>query len=191
MFPIAEPLPYLCHSLHQLVVIVFWFVSKLLSHNPSACAPPLLLILVEPPSAPDIPRQLSIFLADLADLTFFPTRLLPREDCLVCCVVTFHGNTCAVLETALSVCQHLCHGRHFFPHFQFDQSLFLLLSFFGALWMLPTNYLRLVLLLTLLLTLFQPLPIHLFHSLQQRLVVAQVKHRRCHWDVAQRQDKGR
>jgi len=46
MYHAVEPLPYSDHSLHQLVIFVCWSVSKLLTHDPGACAPPLLLILV-------------------------------------------------------------------------------------------------------------------------------------------------
>jgi len=46
MYHVVETLPYLGHSLHRLVAFFCWFVSKLLSHDPGACAPPLLPILV-------------------------------------------------------------------------------------------------------------------------------------------------
>jgi len=45
MYHAVEPLPYSDHSLHRLVVFICWSVSELLSHDPGACAPPLLLIL--------------------------------------------------------------------------------------------------------------------------------------------------
>jgi len=58
MYHAVEPLLYSDHSVYQLVVFVFWSVSKLLSHDPGACAPPLLLILVSSPSTPQQVRFL-------------------------------------------------------------------------------------------------------------------------------------
>ena len=52
MYHAVELLQYSDHSLHQFVVFVRWFVSKLLSHDIGVCAPPLLLILVWLPCAP-------------------------------------------------------------------------------------------------------------------------------------------
>jgi len=44
--PVVEPLQYSGYSLHRLVVVVCMFNSKLLSHDPGACVPLLLLIFV-------------------------------------------------------------------------------------------------------------------------------------------------
>jgi len=86
--PCRRTVTILGHSLHQFVVFVCWFVSKLLSHDPGACAPPLLLILAESNRLPlpALSRQLLIF---IAYRTFFTARLLPCEDCSICAVVPF------------------------------------------------------------------------------------------------------
>ena len=91
MYHAVEPLPYSDHSSHRLVVCVCWSVSKLLSHDPSACAPCLLFCWSSSNRLPHptVPRRLSIF---IAHRTSFPVRLLPCENCLICSVVPFRGN---------------------------------------------------------------------------------------------------
>jgi len=91
MYHAVEPLPYLGHSIHRLVVFVCWSVSTLLSHDLGACAPPRLLCWSSFNRLPHpaVPRRLSIF---IAHRTFFPARLLPCENCSICLVVPFRGN---------------------------------------------------------------------------------------------------
>ena len=89
MYHAVEPLPYSDHSLHWLVVFVCWFVSKLLSHDPGACA--LLFCGSSSNRLPHffVPRRLSIFIAHRIS---FPARLLSCENCSICLVVPFRGN---------------------------------------------------------------------------------------------------
>ena len=94
MYHAVEPLLYSDHSVHRLVVFVCWFVSKLLSHDPGVCAPPLLLILIQSPCKP----RCSTLTFDLHSSPYFLSgealavwRLLD----LSCHAVPFRGNILA------------------------------------------------------------------------------------------------
>jgi len=186
MYPVVEPLPYSGCSIHRLVVFVCKFVSRLLSHDPGACAPLLLLILVQLPFTPcysmsnqDFDLQSSRCLhfgealatwrlLDLSCRAISWGHLGLTSDCLLDCrLLRLH-----VLVNALSLWLELL--------------LLALLSFFGYLQLLSIKFLRLVLLLTLLLC----IRLSIFAQLSAALSSRTNKAWALSLSVTWRQDKG-